>query len=627
MKAVKIIGLTLLCFVVITVIAGFVFIKTFDLNKYKKPLLDQARKVLQRDVDFDRADLDLSLKNGARLRLSGFSMAEDPAFGEGDMVRVASVYVGLDLWTLVSKKQISVPALSVEGLKLSVVRDKEGRINLMAPIAASAADAGKSEASGVPVSQALAVPMIFVRQATFQGEVTYEDHTFDPPMKVDVSRINASAKDVSLTEPFSVAIEAALFSDTPDMKAQAKVKLDMASSGALLSDVKIDADLGKISQERLRSSLPMLSSVPAWQELKGLLALDASRIRIGKDGLSDLEAIVKFSDGSLKLKDVVAITGVKVQCLATTAQIDMQEFFMKVGQGQVSGTGSLKDYLTSPTYTGNLTMDGLEIQELLDQSAWPAKGEGIVAGSLRLQGQSFEPKTAMSRLGGEGRFDVSQARIKDINALSLVLSKISVIPNIAQRIEASLPDRFKDKLRSPDTVFSSMRFSVTISEGALRADPLVVAADEFSFEGTGRFGFDQTIDVSGTFAIPADLSASMTAGVPELKYLVDLRNRISLPVAVKGPASAARFSVDTGDLAKRILIAEGTRQLGQILGGNDASSTSVASVPTQDALSAAAPTAEMSTVSVEEKIVSRVLGTILGSQSGQEGDTATAPVS
>jgi hypothetical protein len=144
---------------------------------------------------------------------------------------------------------------------------------------------------------------------------------------------------------------------------------------------------------------------------------------------------------------------------------------------------------------------------------------------------------------------------------------------------------------------------------------LIVAADEFSFEGTGRLGFDQKIDVSGTFSIPADLSASMIAGVPELKYLVDLRNRISLPVAVKGPVSAARFSVDAGDLAQRILIAEGTRQLGQVLGGGT------------DASSTASPTAEMSTVSVEEQVISQVLGTILGSGGDQGSDAASAPAS
>ena len=106
MKAVKFIGLGLLVSFLIVALALILFLKNFDPNKYKRQILDQARAVLQRDVDFDRIDLEVSFKEGVGLRLSDVRIAEDPAFGAEDLLRVGRLRVGLDLGALLLKRQI-----------------------------------------------------------------------------------------------------------------------------------------------------------------------------------------------------------------------------------------------------------------------------------------------------------------------------------------------------------------------------------------------------------------------------------------------------------------------------------------------------------------------------------------
>ena len=53
MKVLKIILITLLCLFVLVLIGGFIFLKTFDIKKYKTQIIQVADKALRRSVNFD----------------------------------------------------------------------------------------------------------------------------------------------------------------------------------------------------------------------------------------------------------------------------------------------------------------------------------------------------------------------------------------------------------------------------------------------------------------------------------------------------------------------------------------------------------------------------------------------
>ena len=77
----KIIVISLLSLFVISAIGLFIFIKTFDFNRFKPQIIAAGGNALGRSIDFTKVDLKLSLKNGVQLRLADIAVGEHPDFG------------------------------------------------------------------------------------------------------------------------------------------------------------------------------------------------------------------------------------------------------------------------------------------------------------------------------------------------------------------------------------------------------------------------------------------------------------------------------------------------------------------------------------------------------------------
>ena len=96
MKILKIALISIGALIVVAVTAAIIFIKTFDVNRYKPQIIGEATKAMSRRVDFAKADLGVSLIQGISLKISDFSIAEDPEFGKGNFLSVKEISVGVD---------------------------------------------------------------------------------------------------------------------------------------------------------------------------------------------------------------------------------------------------------------------------------------------------------------------------------------------------------------------------------------------------------------------------------------------------------------------------------------------------------------------------------------------------
>jgi hypothetical protein len=242
-----------------------------------------------------------------------------------------------------------------------------------------------------------------------------------------------------------------------------------------------------------------------------------------------------------------------------------------LGQGQITAKADVTDYMTALAFDVAGEIKSLNLAEILNQKDAPVKVEGLIAGAVKASGRAAD----MTSIAGDGNLEVTDAKLKDMNVLKMVLDKISFLPDVAARVEAGLPEKYKEKLKSQDTEIQKVSTSFLISQGVIKLDPVLVQAEEFVFSGVCTAGFDQTYALDGSVKIPAELSLAMANGVEELKYLYDENSTISLPVRVTGkgggvPAVAVtQMAIDMG---KNILRTEGTRQLEKLLnkaiGGN-----------------------------------------------------------
>jgi len=593
MRVLKIIFISFFVLLLISGTALFIFIKIFDVQRFKPQIIEAMNQALGRQTDFKEIRLQLSLTQGLSLGLKQFTIKDDPFFSSADLLKVEDISLGIDVMDYFSKKQITVSHIQIEGPRLTIIRSKEGEINV-ATLGKPPAPRGNSSAQtqtpgqsqglssqaihpsppnprvekSAPSSQpALNLPEVIIHSIdVHNANITYTDKFFDPQMNLDISKLDVKIRNFSLKDPFSFNAEGSFFSADKNFQVDGTGILNLENQGIQFKNITIVSDLSLLSFAKLQSSVSALKGVEMPQKLSGKLNVTIDHLELGAKGLGPLLAQGELSRGNLKFKQLARpIETIEGKFQVTESKINLSELFAKCGKGSLSATGSLDDYLRKQNFTKDLKLDSLDLAEILEQKDQPVKIEGIVHGNFQVKGQGFTTESLRQFLSGGGKLEVKNGRLKDINILKLVLNNISMLPGLAEKMEETLPQNYKDKLTEKDTILNKVALTTSLRNGMIVIQPAEIEADGFLFSAQGTAGFDQSYSLDGSFFISSDLSASMISGVKELEYLLDDQKRIYIPLKITGKGVKVKVFPDVEYLGKKIFMNKGKSELEKAL--------------------------------------------------------------
>lgn len=598
MKILKIIFISFFVLLLMITTAFFIFIKTFDVERFKPQILEAMNQALGRPADFKDIDLHLSLTRGVSLDLKQFIIKDDPSFSSGELLKIDDISLGMDVLAYLSKRQITVSHIRITRPQLMIIRSKEGQINAatlgkppaMQPPANPSPQtlaSGQNTPIAVPdtvpavkpaqPSQPLTnLPEIIIHSIDVQNaNLTYIDKSFDPLITLEFSKLDLKLRNFSLKNPFSFHAEGSLLSAGWNVWVDGTGVLNLEDQSVQFKNIEISSDLSLFSFAKLQSSVSALKGVEMPEELSGKLSVMVDHLQLSAKGLKALLAQGELSRGNLKFKQLACpISTIEGKFQITESKINLNGLSAKCGKGSLSATGSLEDYLGKQNFTADLKLDSIDLSEILeskDQHAMnivkppPVKVEGIVHGNFTAKGQGFTAESLEQSLSGGGNLEVKNGRLKDINILKLVLSNISMLPGLADKMEETLPQNYKDKLTQKDTILNKAALTTTLQNGAIMIQPAEVEADGFLFSAEGTAGFDQSYSLDGSFFIAADLSAGMVAAVEELQYLLNDQQRIFIPLKIQGKGSQIKVFPDMEYLGKKIFMKRGRNELDKAL--------------------------------------------------------------
>lgn len=561
MKILKIIAISFVALVAVLLIAVVIFIKTFDVNRFKPQIISQASKALNRRVDFERANLTLSLRQGISLKICNLVIADDPAFAKSDFFSVKDISLAVDILKYLFKKEVNVPNVLIASPRVTIIRQKDGSINAQTIAQASQ---GKNESMKAAVSSApLVLPAVFISYIKINnGIVTFIDHSFEPPLQLEVSDLNISLNKISLTEPFPITLEAAVLSANRNLKLAANVQVKFKTNEVAVSGLKLTTELSDILLEQIPVVFPMAKGAVLPDSLNGKIVISANNFLAGAKGLTTLAANVNLTDGALEFKEMsLPIKNLEVNMEITENRILLDRASFSVGEGTVTASGAIDDYLVKQEYNIETEAQNLNLEDFIAADKAPVKVEGLASGTMKFSGQGFSPEALNSSLSGEADLFVIKARLKDINVLRLVLEKIAVIPGILQKIEAGLPENLKQKLTQVDTALLDVKLPVTLENGRFVIKEAVLGAEDFMFKGKAQAGFDSNYSLEGSFLISQDFSASVVNQVSELQFLLNEDKQIFIPLRILGKAGAPEFNIDAEYIAKKLLTNQAKQQI------------------------------------------------------------------
>ena len=98
-KILKVVFITVFLLLLLLIAGVFIFIKTFDINRYKPQIIAQVNSALGRSFDFKEMALTVSWRDGIRLRLQDLVMGDHPAFQKGDFMFLPASLGGFEIQT------------------------------------------------------------------------------------------------------------------------------------------------------------------------------------------------------------------------------------------------------------------------------------------------------------------------------------------------------------------------------------------------------------------------------------------------------------------------------------------------------------------------------------------------
>ncbi len=304
-KARKIIGviIPIACAIfIVFLIGGFIFLKNFDIARYKPQIIKAATQALARQVDFKDISLKVSFSEGIRLHLSDFVIGENPDFGGKDFFFAGEVDAGLDIFSFFLKRQISIPSIVIHSPRINIIRSPKGLLNVQSigkPLYAEAPKA-KKQSANLGVLSALLIKSFEIKNA----ELYFTEQFTQTGQKISITQLNLAVRGFSLNRPFEFSVDGAVLAPQTDLRVYGKAKLNLLKKEARLIDTVVSIDLSRLSLDELKA-LPAFKAAAIPQVVKGQLKATINEMTVSDKGVGALLMDISFSDGQVAAPDII----------------------------------------------------------------------------------------------------------------------------------------------------------------------------------------------------------------------------------------------------------------------------------------------------------------------------------
>lgn len=576
MKFLKILFVGFLIMLIMISISIFIFIKTFNINRFKPQIIKQVTQAFGREVQLEEIGLSVSISQGVAVHIRGLRVAGHQAFSEDNFINIKSIRMGIDVRSFILNREVRVSRIDLESVRIVIIRDEKGRINAQT-LAVSQKNNGGLPATppqnnppqeNPPTTQvAVSLPFKLLIQS-FQikdATIVYIDRMLDPNITVEFSNVNVDVRDFSLNEACDVSLEASLFSRQKNIKAKGQLIVDSKDFSVVLRGITIDSDLSDLSLPLLEKSLPMVQPAGFKDNFEGRVHVDIDKVILNQTGLAGLILKSDLSSGRVSFKQpALSLTNISADFDATEKDLQIKKSSMTVAGGAIAITGRVADYLKNQAFSGHVTLNDLDLNQLVPKVE-SIEFQGKMSGQFTVNGQGFAPDAIAQTLSGKGTLEIKEGKLVNINVLQVVLDKISMLPKLVDKLNENLPEKYKEKLKEKDTAFSKIQLNTTIAGKNISLDDAEITSDVFTITGQGNMSFDQRLTLEAGIRIPQDLSQSMVATSQGLEYLLEDTGEIFIPIKISGKVPALAFFPDVEYLGKKILMNKGREELNKIL--------------------------------------------------------------
>ncbi|MBQ4818629.1 AsmA-like C-terminal region-containing protein [Aquimarina sp. MMG016] len=287
---------------------------------------------------------------------------------------------------------------------------------------------------------------------------------------------------------------------------------------------------------------------------------------------------LKNTKGSVKIKDETAY---------------LQNVTSNIFDGGLAFNGNVSTKTDTPTFGMNLDLSKIDIVksfsnlELLQNLAPVAKAlNGVLSSKIDLKGNLNDDLTpVLNSLKGNALAEILNAKVNS-----------SQTPLISQ-LDGKMSFIDLDKLNLKD-----IKTNLSFADGKVNVKPFDFEVEGIKVTAGGSHGFDTNMDYNVSVDVPAKYLGNEVGGlISQLNEQEANSMKVALPIGITGNFTNPKVNLNTGTAVKQLtqqivdkqkkkakekIVGEGTKVLGDLLGGSNKStdSTKTTQPNTEDAL-------------------------------------------
>lgn len=571
MKFLRNLFIFLIVLIILVFAGGVIFLKSFDINRYRDRITAEIKKSIGRDVTLSGITLNLSLFDGVVAEIQGLKINEDPAFGTDDFLSVGTARLNVDAMSYLTRHEIIISKIAVSGLNIRVIKNRQGIINAqkIGPPSIKGPESAQSPSNPAATASPAGLPALTVKTIEFSdGKVVYTDQGFQPALNIVVSRINFTVENFSLNAPFIFKGHMGILGETKNLDFSGRAKLDLSSQQADLSDVHVSLDLSGLNIPEMIRSFPPLEASGLKDRMEGTVSVQIPSLSAGVKGLGTLNVAGKIENGKFATKFLPAVVEkVNAGFTADSKDINIEKFSLNLLTGTVSGQAKISDYLAGQALSAHVKTEAVPLDSVVAGLPEGMVLKGGVDAQIEVTGQNLsQTQQFLKSLNGTGKFEVKDGKLENFNLLKTLFSRIDFIPGLASIAESAVPGQYQAQLAGNETRFQKLSSSINITGGTVNLPDLQIASE--LFEADFQIFVDPQLigNLSGQVKLPGDFSQNLAGQAKPLAYLQNSDGNIVMPlVSSKGPLTALKIMPDVKNVVKNAIEGEGVRQLDKLL--------------------------------------------------------------
>ena len=360
-----------------------------------------------------------------------------------------------------------------------------------------------------------------------------------------------------MVEPFSFQISCAAFDAKKAISADGQGRIDVSGNQVRLDDVKIYSDLAKFSFGELTETFPVLAAA-GLRDMQGNFDAKINQVIVGIEGMPVLVLQGSLTQGRIVSSKIPEdIENLNAFFEYSNQNFDILESGFDLAGGHVAFKGRLEDVMKAQLYNWDMKLNDIELKSFAPQLPEEIELSGKLNGSAALMGAGFQPTDIVRRLSGETGFVVVDGKLENFNLLNFIFRKISIIPNLAQRFEQSLPEEYRAKMRADQTVFSDIGINMTLDKGVISYSTNLLA-DIAEVSARGTLNWKNDFNFAGEFLLPETLSQHLVAEIKEFSSIADGQTgKVVIPLAdYTGPLNTFKTFPDMEYLAAKVVVSK-----------------------------------------------------------------------